>query len=176
MEGNDLDMQELELNKLWGAGPDAERRSPELVEDWAYIISSLSSLFFSTYYLDLEHDTFRAVTQLRRVGDVLGDEVNCTAALQIYANHFIHPEDREEYLRVMSMDNLRESLRWWQPIAAVEYRGLLEEPAAPPNAWRWVRASVVLARAGADDRPQTAVYVAQDITGGRRADQYSQHT
>ena len=169
-------MESMDPEKLGEILPEAAGRSSELVEDWAYIISSLSSLFFSTYYLNLEQDTFRAVTQLRRVGDVLGDEVNCTAALRIYANHFIHPEDREEYLRVMSMDNLRESLRWRQPIAAVEYRGLLEEPAAPPNAWRWVRASVVLARAGADDRPQTAVYVAQDITGGRRADQYSQHT
>ena len=163
-----MDSENFDLKTLWNAPPEAEKHSPELMEDWAYIISSLSSLFFSTYYLNLEQDTFRAVTQLRRVGDVLGNEVNCTAALQIYASHFIHPEDREEYLRVMSMENLRESLRWWQPCAAVEYRRLEEESGAPANSWRWVRASVVLARVGPDDTPQTAVYVAQDITGGRR--------
>ena len=156
------------IEQFWKTAPEAEKLGPEEVEDWAYIISGLSSLFFSTYYLNLEHDTFRAVTQLRRVEDVLGDEVNCTAALQIYANHFIHPEDREEYLRVMSMENLRESLRWWKPCAAVEYRKLEEEAGAPPDAWRWVRATAVLARTGPDDMPQTAVYVAQDITGGRR--------
>lgn len=150
--------------KMWYTVPKEHAHDPALVEDWAYIISSLSSLFFSTYYVDVEADTFRAVTQLSRVGDVLGDEVNCTAALFIYANHFIHPDDRAEYLRVMSMENLRESLRWWQPCVAVEYRRMDEKSG---GSWRWVRASVVLARSGPDDLPKTAVYVAQDITGGR---------
>lgn len=137
------------------------------LEDRAYIISSLSSLFFSTYYIDLEQDTFRPVVQLRRVEDVLGDEVNYSAGLQIYANHFIHPDDRAEYLRVMNVENLRESLRWWQPYEEVEYRLLPEEPDSEGNGCRWVRATAALARTGEDDRPKTAVYVAQDITGGK---------
>lgn len=136
--------------------------------DRAYIISSLSSLFFSTYYVDLEKDTFRAVTQLSRVGDVLGDEVNFTAALAIYSSHFIHPEDREEYRKVMCLANLRESLRWWHPSVAFEYRRLPEEPDGGTGGCAWVRASAVLARTGEDDLPKTAVYVAQDITNGRR--------
>lgn len=135
------------------------------LEDRAYIISSLSSLFFSTYYVDLEKDTYRAVTQLGRVGDVLGGEVNFTAALGIYASHFVHPDDRDMYLQVMSVGNLVESLRWWQPIVACEYRKLPEGP----GDCSWVRASAVLARTGEDDLPKTAVYVAQDITTGRRA-------
>lgn len=73
-------MESMDPEKLGEILPEAAGRSSELVEDWAYIISSLSSLFFSTYYLNLEQDTFRAVTQLRRVGDLLGNEVNCTAA------------------------------------------------------------------------------------------------
>lgn len=138
------------------------------LEDHAYIVSSLSGLFFSTYYLDLEQDTFRAVTQLHQVENVLGSEVNFTAALGIYANHFIHPDDRAEYLRVMNVDNLRQSLRWWKPCAAVEYRRLPEEPGEGDASWGWVRATAVLARAGEDDMPLTAVYVAQDISEGRR--------
>ena len=146
-------MESMDPEKLGEILPEAAGRSSELVEDWAYIISSLSSLFFSTYYLNLEQDTFRAVTQLRRVGDLLGNEVNCTAALQIYANHFIHPDDRELYLQTISMENLRGSLRWWQPCVAVEYRRLEDEPGIPDDPWRWVRASVVLARTG--DRKST---------------------
>ena len=138
------------------------------LEDRAYIISSLSSLFFSTYYVDLERDTFRAVPQLSRVGDVLGDEVNYTAALSIYANHFVHPDDREAYLHTMGQQNLRNSLRWWQPSVALEYRKLSEEPGVGPDSWSWVRATAVLARTGEDDRPKTAVFVAQDISSGRR--------
>lgn len=129
------------------------RETLQSLEDRAYIISSLSSLFFSTYYVNLEQDTFRTVTQLGRVGDVLGDEVNYTAALNIYANHFIHPDDREEYLDIMGVQNLRNSLRWWQPCTAFEYRRLSEEPGAGPDTWSWVRASAVLARSGEDDLP-----------------------
>lgn len=146
------------------------REMIQSLKDRAYIISSLRSLFFSTYYMDLEQDTFRTVTQLSRVGDVLGDEVSCSAALTIYANHFIHPDDRTEYLNTMNVHNLRDSLRWWQPCVAFEYRRLSEEPGAGPDSWSWVRASAVLARTGEDDLPQTAVYVAQDITGGRRGE------
>lgn len=136
----------------------------QAMEDRSYIISSLSSLFFSTYYIDLEQDTFRPVTQLRRVKDILGSEVNCTAALQVYANHFIHPDDREEYLSVMNMQNLRQSLRWWNPYVAVEYRKL---PESQTNRLEWVRATAVLARAAGDDAPKTAVYVAQDISDSK---------
>lgn len=163
-------MENWNFEKIWNIVPEAKLHSPEEMEDWAHIIGSLSSLFFSTYYLDLEHDTFRPITQLNRVGDVLGDEVNCTAALMIYANHFIHPDDRSEYLRVMNVENLRNTLRWWQPCAAVEYRRINEgaDAGADSNPWGWVRASALLARTGPDDQPQTAVYVAQDITGGRR--------
>lgn len=141
-----------------------EESRDNLRDDLAHIISGLSRLFFSTYYIDLEQGTFRAVNQLRRVENVLGDEVNCTAGLQIYANHFVHPDDRAEYLRVMNVDHLRQELRWWTPCVAVEYRRPTDDPAG----WGWVRATAVLARADRDDLPLTAVYVAQDISGGRR--------
>lgn len=145
-----------------------DREMIRSLEDRTYIIGSLSSLFFCTYYINLEQDTFRAVNQLSRVGDVLGDEVNYTAALNIYANHFIHEADREEYLHIMSLQNLQNTLRWWQPCVAMEYRKQSEESGNGSNAQNWVRASAVLARAGDDSQPETAVYVAQDISEGRK--------
>lgn len=138
------------------------------MEDWAYIISSLSSLFFSVYYVNLENGTFRTVTQLNQAGDLLGDEVNYEAALSIYASHFIHPDDRGAYLSAMSLQNLQNSLRWWQPQVAFEYRKLSKEPDAGSEDWSWTRALAVLARRGEDDLPKTAVYVEQDITEGRQ--------
>ena len=133
------------------------------LEERAYMITSLSSLFFSTYYIDLERDAFRAVTQQHRVMDVLGDEVNFTTALQLYANHFIHPDDREKYLRTMSIANLRENLRWWQPYVAVEYRKLPDFPELGETC-QPVRATAVMAQSGSDDLPKTVVYVARNIT------------
>lgn len=133
-----------------------EETKVHALEDRAYMISSLSSLFFSTYYVDVEKDTFRAVSQQRRVGDLLGNEVNFTAALQIYANHFIHPDDRAGYLESMSVSNLQQNLRWWQPYVSAEYRKLPEG--------HWVRATAVLARTDNNELPKTVVYVARHIT------------
>lgn len=145
-----------------------EESQNQAIEERSYIISSLSSLFFSTYYIDLEQNTFRTVTQLRRVKDVLGGEVNYTAALEIYANHFVHPEDRSEYLNVMGIENLRQCLRWWNPYVAVEYRKLSEEQENGLDSWEWVRATAVLARTSGDDMPNTVVYAAQNIANSKR--------
>ena len=154
-------MNKIKHEDLWGIEPEG---GPNVTQDeLGDIIGSLSRLFFSTYSVNLEQDTFRPVTQLRRVGEVLGNEVNCTAALQIYAQYFIHPDDQAEYLRVMNVDTMRTELRWWKPCVAVEYRRRGEEA----DKWSWVRASAVLARAGEDDQPLTAVYVAQDINDTR---------
>ncbi len=154
-------MDVTEYGKLWNAVP--EEAPGTLREELADIIGSLSRLFFSTYYVNLENDTYRAVTQLRRIGDVLGDEVNCSAAMKLYAQHFVHPDDQTGFLQVMNVENLRRTLRWWQPTVAAEYRTQGDEP----GSWSWVRATAVLARTGTDELPLTAVYVAQDISGGR---------
>lgn len=136
-----------------------EESRRKALEEQSYMITSLSRLFCSTYYIDLEQDTFRAVTQQRQIGAVLGDTVNCTAALQLYANNFIHPDDRDRYLQTMSVRNLRETLRWWQPYVEVEYHKLPEEGGG------LVRATAVLAQTGLDDLPKTVVYVARNIAG-----------
>ena len=143
-----------------------EAAAHQALEDRSYIISSLSSLFFSTYYVDLEHDTFRAVTQLSKVGDILGSEIDCVAALRIYAENFIHPEDREEYLRIMNPEYWRKTLRWWHPYTALEYRTM---PDSDKPECGWIRATAVVAQIGVDDIPKTLVYLAQDITESKRS-------
>jgi len=140
------------------------------LEDRAYMITSLSSLFFSTYYVDLERDTFRAVTQQKAVGRILGAEVNFATALQLYAEQFIHPDDRDRYLHAMNVEHLRESLRWWQPYVSVEYRKLPDIPTPDGSGCQWVRAIAVLSRVGSDDMPKTAVYVARSISEDDRTE------
>jgi len=128
----DLMDQKIKHEELWGAEPNATE------DELSDIIGSLSRLFSSTYYVNLEQDTYRAVIQLRRVGEVLGNEVNCTAALQIYAQYFIHPDDQAEYLRVMNVDTMRTELRWWKPCVAVEDRrrgGGGDTSPSPPCTW-----------------------------------------
>lgn len=155
----DLMDQKIKHEELWGAEPNATE------DELSDIIGSLSRLFSSTYYVNLEQDTYRAVIQLRRVGDVLGNEVNYTSAIRIYAQYFVHPEDQAEYLQAMDVENLRRELRWWQPCVAVEFRKLPDD--AGSDNCGWVRATAVLAQNDADDMPKTVVYAAQDISGSR---------
>ena len=144
-----------------------EETQLQALQDRSYIIGGLSSLFFSTYYIDLEQDTFRAVSQLGKADDVLGSAVNCTTALRVYADNFVHPDDRAEYFEVMNIANWRRSLRWWSPYVAVTYRKLSDNPQDDTHACRWIRATAVLAQADEEDIPKTVVYVAQDITESR---------
>lgn len=126
----------------------------------AAIINSLSSMFFATYYVDLEHDRFKAVMQKKDVGKVLGDEWNYSQGIQMYARNFIHPDDREGYLEHVNYERLLQSLSIAHPVTAFEYRMVPDQD----NQRSWIRATVVLAETEADGRPKRALYVAQDVT------------
>ncbi len=129
----------------------------------ANIINCLSSMFFAAYYLDLDKDTFRVVTQYDEVGGILANERKCSEALCTYAQNFVHPEDREEYLERMGFQNLLNSLSKERPLIAFEYRRVRTENGIVVKQNGWIRANVVLAET-ADGKPKTALYVAQDIT------------
>lgn len=134
------------------------------------IISSLSSMFFAAYYIDLENDTFRAVTQEEAVGNILGDEKNFTQAIHLFAESFICPQDREEYLRCVDRTYLMHMLTKEHTFVATEYRRLPDKH----NQRKWIRATVVLAETAADGTPRGAVYAAQDITESRLREEKEQ--
>lgn len=136
----------------------------------ASIISSLSSMFFAAYYINLEKDTFQPVTQVEEVGNVLGDERNYTQGINMYAQKFICPEDREEYLNCVSRQNLLNTLRNGQTFIATEYRKMPDEK----NQRTWTRATVVLAQTAEDGSPRRAVYVAQDVTESKLKEEKNQ--
>lgn len=136
----------------------------------ASIINSLSSMFFAAYYINLEKDTFQPITQVKEVGNVLGDERNYTQGINTYAQKFIDPDDREEYLNCVNRQNLLNTLRNNQTIIATEYRKMPDEK----NQRMWTRATVVLAETAADGSPRRAVYVAQDVTESKLKEEKNQ--
>ncbi len=152
--------------------------SEKLAEEHAYresiekasIINSLSSMFFATYYMDLENDTFRPVMQKTAVSNILGDERSYTQGIHMYAQNFVSIEDREEYLEHVNCQKLLNSLSIEQPVAAFEYRMIPDEN----NRRAWIRASIVLAETTSDGRPKRALYVAQDVTESKLKEEQEQ--
>ena len=152
--------------------------SEKLAEEHAYresiekasIINSLSSMFFATYYIDLENDTLRPVRQKAAVSSILGDERNYTQAIHLYAQNFISADDREEYLEYVSYRRLLNTLSIEQPVVAFEYRMVPNEN----NRRAWIRASIVLAETTSDGRPKRALYVAQDVTESKLREEQEQ--
>lgn len=137
-------------------------------QDKANVIQSLSSMYFSTYYIDLEQDTFSSVTQLKEVEKVLRSQENFTSALRVYAEKFIHPGDRENYIQTMSTENLSRTLGRDRHYVSMEYRKILGAGEDGLEDYDWVRCSAVLAQTDEKDRPCMAVYVAQDVTESKK--------
>ena len=144
-------------------------------QEQADIIRSLGGMFFATYYANLEQDTFRSVTQnLPEVKKALDNKLDYETGLKTYAEKFIHPDDREEYLRVMSIKNLKKTLSRKNPYVTFAYRKLPEKTAAGPDEYGWIRSTAVMSQIGADGKACSIVYAAQDVTESKRKEMREQ--
>ncbi len=145
------------------------------------IIGSLSSMFSSVYYIDLQTDEYRRITQLDHVGEAPEQQAGYSQAIRHYSEEYVHPEDRREYLRTLAVDNLRRELAD-KPYVVVEYRWRSPQDMRGENAaaseeeshkYGWFRASAVLAQAVGGE-PRTVVFVTQDVTENRRKEEQEQ--
>ncbi len=152
---------------------DEELRHKEEQEK-ADIIRTLGGMFFATYYADLEQDSFQSVTQLKEVEKVLQGKVNYATGLKTYAENFIHPDDREEYLRVLSIENLRKTLSRKNPYVTLAYRKMPEHPDTRPEEYGWIRSTAVMSQTDAQGRARSVVYAAQDVTESKRKEMREQ--
>lgn len=138
------------------------------------IIRTLSGMFFATYYADLVQNTFRDVTQLPDVKKILHGKVDYLTGLKTYAENFVHPDDREEYLHVLSIENLRQKLSKKQPYVTYAYRKLPQEPDTRPEDYGWIRSTAIMAQADTEGRARSIVYAAQDVTASKQKEMREQ--
>ena len=143
-------------------------------QEQANIIGSLSSMFFATYYANLDKQLLRSVTQLGEVEKVLGEQTDYMTALRTYAENFVHPEDRANYLYTMSARNLSQALGPDQPFVTFAYRKQTDRTNTDPEDYGWIRATAVMAQADEEGRATDVVYVAQDVTESKRKEMREQ--
>ena len=152
----------------------AEAQRQKLEQEQAGIIESLSSMFFATYYGDLEQNQMRGMNQLENVKNVLGDRTDYDTALRVYAETFVHPEDRANYLYTMSSRNLRQVLKKEQPFVTFAYRKMPEKTDTGMEDYGWIRATAVMAQADEEGKAGGIVYAAQDVTESKRKEMREQ--
>ncbi len=129
----------------------------------------MSSLFFASYYLDLERDIFRKVTQRNETVDATVPYESCTKGFQVYAEHFVHPDDQQEYLERMDCKNFIKQLNREHPLFALEYRRVIyENGEMHPNGW--IRATVILSETK-QGKPSKALYLAQDVSESKEKEE-----
>ncbi|HBN55479.1 MAG TPA: hypothetical protein DD414_01775 [Lachnospiraceae bacterium] len=143
-------------------------------QEYENIIRTLGSMFFATYYVDLDEGVLRSVTQLKEVEKVLGDRMNYMDGLRLYAERFIHPEDREEYISVLSTENLKKTLSNKHPYVTLAYRKIPDKPNPGPEEYGWIRGTAVMAEAGSDGKASIVIYAAQDVTDSKRKEMREQ--
>ena len=151
-----------------------EQKRQKLEEEQAGIIQSLSSMFFATYYGDLEQNQMRGMSQLEDVRKLLEDRTDYDEALRVYADTFVHPEDRADYLYTMSSRNLRQVLKKEQPFVTFAYRKMPEETDTDGDDFGWIRATAVMARTDEEGKASGIVYAAQDVTESKRKEMREQ--
>lgn len=152
---------------------DEELRHKEEQEK-ADIIKTLSGMFFATYYADLEQDTFQSVTHLQEVEEALEGRIDYETGLKTYAEKFVHPDDREEYLRVLSVENLKKTLSSKNPYVTFAYRKLPDDQKEAPQQYGWIRSTAVMSQTDANGKARSIVYAAQDVTESKRREMREQ--
>lgn len=153
-----------------------EEEGRRAVQEKIDIIGSLSSMFSTAYYIDLQSNEYRKITQLDQVGEVLNQQTSYSTALRRYAELCVHPDDRPEYMRTLAAENLLNVLCEERPYIAVEYRWRRSnEPEADEDSleYQWLRATAVQAQV-VDGKPKTVVFVTQDVTESKRKEEQEQ--
>ncbi|EOS68881.1 hypothetical protein C818_02756 [Lachnospiraceae bacterium MD308] len=143
-------------------------------QEQADIIRTLGGMFFATYYADLEQDSFRSVTQFQEVEKELEGKVDYATGLKAYAENFVHPDDREEYLNVLSIANLKKTLSKKQPYVTFAYRKLPDNPEMKPEEYGWIRSTAIMSQSDPDGSARSIVYAAQDVTESKRKEMREQ--
>lgn len=133
------------------------------------IINSMGSLVFTAYYLDLPGDSFRVVKGVRETDEVLRTVEHTTEGFVAYAEHFVHPDYREEFLEKMNCAYMSENLSPEHPYYAIEYRRILEEDGKARDDG-WLRATAVLSELK-DGKPEKVLYVTQVVTESKEKEE-----
>lgn len=117
------------------------------------ISGALSSIYFATYYIDIEHDTFMEVRTPKDINALVSRAGNATESLNRFISVGVKPENRAAMREFAQISTLADRLSDVDTIS-LEYESI---------ARGWCRANWVVSQRDDDGRANHALYVVANI-------------
>ncbi len=132
------------------------------------ILQSLNSIYFTSFYVDLEHDTYSSIYFSPYFQNIIDKEGCYTRFLSAFIEQTIFPDDRDTVKHALSILHIekelsREKMTDIKRSFFVEYRF-----ASPVHRSYWCRITVVAVDHRPDGRPGHALILLQDINEQRQ--------
>lgn len=119
--------------------------------------SSMAKCFNSIYYINLEENSFFAPAQTEAAASTYTNEGNYEELIQVLSTAIIHPGDQELYRRMLSISQIRQSLKDFG-YQEFEYRSQM-----PDGTYHWLRNQVVLSEQDRQGNPLKVTLFTTDI-------------
>jgi signal transduction histidine kinase/CheY-like chemotaxis protein/ligand-binding sensor protein len=99
------DVVNMFVRTSWNAHRDAK-----ILSDRAHIISSLSKIYFCTYYVDVEADTYLEIDAISNVHKIVGVAGKVSTVLATACSNFVDSKYQKEFAEFIDISTLRERI------------------------------------------------------------------
>ena len=131
-----------------------EVKYKDRIEEELKIISGLANDYVSLYTIDLESDSYKIymiTEEAREVKPIVESSHSLSSNMRLFANEFIHEEDRDKILRFADVEQIRqvlENTRSYKVMVRRNYDGV----------WKWLEMTLI--KVEPVDRPAEHVILA----------------
>lgn len=133
------------------------------------MIQSLSSVYYTMYYVDLDVNLITAIDNQMDSDIMLTSRGNFSQMMMIYGNNCIHYDDREDFLKFMSRHHFQTALSFDNPFLEMEYRRIYD------YGMEWIRAEVILVSME-NEKPVRVLLATRNITAQKQKEEALQRT
>lgn len=132
-------------------------------QDQDTMIHSLSSVYYTMYYVDCDTNIITAIDNQMDSDIMLSSRGSFSQMTAVYANNCIHYDDREKFREFMNIHNFKKSLSYENPVIETEYRRIYD------YGMEWIRAEVILVSME-NGTARRVLFATRNITAARHAE------
>ncbi|MDD6190061.1 MAG: histidine kinase dimerization/phospho-acceptor domain-containing protein [Firmicutes bacterium] len=144
---------------------EGDKESSGLIPDRIRIISSLSSIYTSVYYIDLVTGQFTEITSVDEVNEHIGVTGDAQERLDYFCREMVLPEYTEALLEFVKLSTLDERMDKNTRIIYEQYQSSLFKE--EENSVIWRQCSFIESERGEDGRLTCVLFTTQSVNAAR---------